>query len=1142
MPSDISRNTFDPRRQYTSVRLQQGRVITDADWNEQADITRYRAERALLDLVGPCGAPAAAAGFALAPGTQALALRATGKQAAWVAGEDGVVLSTGDNGATWQVHQPEVYVHLRALGVAGDFVWAAGDDGVVARWSDHARTWSVQHLGARRALRAMAVFDAANAWIVGDGGIVLRTADCGDHWTPVETGAARLHAVHFVDLLNGVAVGDHGTILASSDGGLTWVARPAAPRAHLRAVAFTDADSGWVAGDDGTLLQTQDRGLTWSDRSNREWGRLNAIALRDANEGYVAGEGGVFLGSLDGGANWGQVLLGRGDSGSNWRALALAPDGPLWGAGDASEAVRLDAPSAEPQHLNLPPASVGIGAGRYYVQGAMCELDQRASYYNQPFGKRAPPLRRGTYLWYLHAWERDLTCLSAPHIREVALGGPDTATRVQTVWQVRALPVSVEPITDARCDLGLSEWEDMLDAPAARLAARAEPRKETDSLCEIAAAAGYRRLENQLYRVEIHEGGDRPSFKWSRENGSVAFPVLAVTTDRGANRTIIRLGARGRDANLDLAASNCVELVDDSLVAERAGALFEYIGAGDDESEVVLAGVLPDGVDIGNDATRHPLLRRWDQPVSGAVPLRPGDWIDLEDGVQVYFEPGGTYRPGHYWQVAARTITGDVEWPRDDGGHPLALPAAGAHDAYCRLGLVDIDKDGLASVAADCRIVFPPLGGIDQLLYVSGDGQEALPGAVLPLALVVRVARGSVPVAGARIRFMCEHEDARVGPEGDTANWEVQFVATADYAGVVSCGWQLTGQEKAQHLYVDLLDSNDEPRAGQHMVFGAIARLAGAATVACELTVGRDGQVKQLTSDELAGLLARSESGLSLCLLPEVHMLDELQVDAGGTLTLRGCGGASLVLRKGPLRLTGFQSLEIRDLALHVNADVGLDLSQVGEVALRNLHVTMEPPAAAGVRIGKAARVLMTDCVIETGADAVGFHLGAPHGECHLARNRLRGMASFYGEPAGPLEQAVLDKLVGSLAVNDNLVVKPVNGAHLYFSANTAAGLTVGQATREILATNKGAVEAFSATTVNGNTFTGLRSLFVGNLVSFTANSFAARLADGALTYALVAANRATATGNLAAAFASNAATVQFRTPAGGFSDAANQW
>jgi hypothetical protein len=44
-------------------------------------------------------------------------------------------------------------------------------------------------------------------------------------------------------------------------------------------------------------------------------------------------------------------------------------------------------------------------------------------------------------------------------------------------------------------------------------------------------------------------------------------------------------------------------------------------------------------------------------------------------------------------------------------------------------------------------------GGI---LYVGGDGQEALPGEILPAPLRVRVSNGGWPVAGATVRFEAE--------------------------------------------------------------------------------------------------------------------------------------------------------------------------------------------------------------------------------------------------------------------------------------------------------------------------------------------------------------------------------------------------
>ena len=67
MKGDFTRNTFDPKKHYSEVLMQQGRVQLDADWNEQQAITRYRMETEALDVIGPCGAPEDHAGFRISP-------------------------------------------------------------------------------------------------------------------------------------------------------------------------------------------------------------------------------------------------------------------------------------------------------------------------------------------------------------------------------------------------------------------------------------------------------------------------------------------------------------------------------------------------------------------------------------------------------------------------------------------------------------------------------------------------------------------------------------------------------------------------------------------------------------------------------------------------------------------------------------------------------------------------------------------------------------------------------------------------------------------------------------------------------------------------------------------------------------------
>src|SRR5512143_3141437 len=65
MKGDFSRDTFDPKNHYSRVLMQQGRVQTDADWNEQGAQVEYRLETEATDVIGACGAPIHQAGFAI---------------------------------------------------------------------------------------------------------------------------------------------------------------------------------------------------------------------------------------------------------------------------------------------------------------------------------------------------------------------------------------------------------------------------------------------------------------------------------------------------------------------------------------------------------------------------------------------------------------------------------------------------------------------------------------------------------------------------------------------------------------------------------------------------------------------------------------------------------------------------------------------------------------------------------------------------------------------------------------------------------------------------------------------------------------------------------------------------------------------
>jgi photosystem II stability/assembly factor-like uncharacterized protein len=1231
MKGDLSRETFDRARHYSAVRLQQGRVVTDADWNEQGDLTRYRAERQARDTIGACGAPLEAAGYGLVAETNALAVHAVSATVAWIAAEDGVLLRTANGGAGWTLVDLNTPANLYALAGMGGTGWAVGEGGVVRKTGNKGTSWIAQNSGTFDTLRGLSVFDADHAWAVGDNGTAIATSDGGATWRRAATGAARLHAVHFIDQFAGLAVGQAGAIVATSDGGQTWTGVAGGTTAHLRALAAFGTTLAWAAGQSGTILRSHDAGATWAPCNTPSDATLYAIGFRDAHEGWAAGEGGVVLHTTDGGVTWALEHVGTQH---DLRGVSFFGSNPGWLVGDASTALRVGGGSPDLAGVVLPAVNLSIEPGRCYVNGALCELEARTSYAHQPDGGATGRLAPGAYMMYLDAWQRHVSALEAPAIREVALGGPDTATRARTVAQVRALALPASSPFDWNCGSTIAAWDALANPRRPLLTARSEPQLAAAGICDIAATAGYRRLENQLYRVEVHDGGANPTFKWSRENGSTIYPVVSVTIDN-AQQTTIRLAARGRDSNLDLAVHDRVELIDDDAeLTGRAGVFLEYLNDGDDEFELVLAGV-PTGA-LGQDPARHPILRRWDHKptVSGTnvLPIVEGAWIELEDGVQVRFGPGGAYRPGDYWQIPARTITADVEWPRNDDGDPVPRPPAGIADAYCRLGIVEVAADGGITVVSDCRQLFPPLTAIEHLLYVSGDGQDAAPNALLPQPLEVRVARGTIPLPGRTVRFEVETGGGKVGGGG-------HFDVMTDADGHALCNWRLgpgaTTPARFQRVRASLLDRHGQPLPGQFVVFCATASLllryvsgdgqdgppggllpfqlemqvvngadgvAGAVlraavehgggsingpltvttdlhgqaafgwklgsagpqrvrveligahgqviqrlsfdasvtvpTHGCEVTIGAGGDFDALSLEVLRMLLEQGRGNVCICFLPGTHNVPELKIDGTGQsrLSLHGCGHTAVVTLRGPLTFAAFAALELRDLVIRAEGEIGILLQKSDEVRVANVLFDRQIPARlAALSIVSVRSVSVTGCEILTKQPTMAAMFQDITGDCRVAQNHFVGRVSFYGES----KEVPTPNQIGTLGNKEAVTLTP-NTAQLTFCSNDLSQLVVATAMIEELIQAGKSSGVFATAILYGNTFMELNNVFAAGLLGFTSNAFLAATQEGSI-YGVMLATRATGVGNLATVL-DRSTRLQFVVPAKpNFDKAANE-
>jgi hypothetical protein len=363
------------------------------------------------------------------------------------------------------------------------------------------------------------------------------------------------------------------------------------------------------------------------------------------------------------------------------------------------------------------PANFTIAPGRCYVDGLLAELfagetvgGNAVSYLNQPFLPNPPAVAAGSGLVYLDLWKREVTAVVDPDLLDVALGGVDTTTRIQTVWQVKLLPASAAPNQTLSCATNLST---IFPPSAGRIGSQAvAPLAPTDP-CILPDQGGYRGIENRLYRVEIHTPGDLAAarWKWSRENASIVSRVTGIANS-GANCTLT-VDRIGRDRVLRFFANDWVEIIDDQLELNGLpGVMAQVVGPPDEATLTIrLDRTLPtgpSGFDSTNPALWHTRIIRWDQrngvDGNGLLPVAAG-WMDLEDGVQVQLTidpstPGGQFYTGDYWSFVARTPDASVQ-------HLTAAPPLGIRHHYCVLATYTMSGT-TPTVGADCLVPWPP--------------------------------------------------------------------------------------------------------------------------------------------------------------------------------------------------------------------------------------------------------------------------------------------------------------------------------------------------------------------------------------------------------------------------------------------------
>lgn len=437
---DFSRGPDPGDREDRIVHLQQGRVLLDADWNAQAAWIHQRLETGVADLLGTSGGPAGEAGFGVEVQP---ALDLASRRFAVIGAAGGFELPGELHG-----------VDREALGFALEVQLSATRNGAIVGLGRLGgdSLWSLAlHEGRLRFTRP------------GVGGGVLESE-------PVDLGD-RLHHVTVVGDATRTTIYLDGVAAAAQEFGLL----------PDTGTVLMLVGARYEQGEARALLAGKLAGLRLWHTTLRPEQVARMTGRRElAEKEIMAGLG------LDSRALVGEWRFEEGfgreiiDHTAHCNHAELHGGAPAW--------------------LPLDPH---IGAGRYYVDGVLCESAASTPFDEQPqlMGETfpMPDGRSRGHLFYLDVWERTVSAAENPALRETALGGADTTVRSRAVTQVKVLEIPAEEVSDGQAGI---TWQNLLTSNRRRGQMRVQRQQ-----------IGTNQLDNCLYRVEIHD----PGYAWQAE-------------------------------------------------------------------------------------------------------------------------------------------------------------------------------------------------------------------------------------------------------------------------------------------------------------------------------------------------------------------------------------------------------------------------------------------------------------------------------------------------------------------------------------------------------------------------------------------------------------------------------------------------
>ena len=325
--------------------------------------------------------------------------------------------------------------------------------------------------------------------------------------------------------------------------------------------------------------------------------------------------------------------------------------------------------------------------GRMYVGGILCQKEFNETYQSQLDYPNPKPLslndseistppKKINYIVYVDVWQRLVSHIEDPEIRESALGGPDTAIRIKTLSQIKLREIPDIDNFENQLEWVQEELKRLSHQNDVGRMSTVTHKLPSENFSKIE----YTGLDNRLYLVQIHDSGDKKenpaSFKWSIDNASSVIAIKEIGPYG------VTLKSMGKNLMSVLKMGDLVEITDDSIELSDLpkGNLrritnidldSQLISWESDDADPTGIEYLHDAIDLMNIPEYHPKIIKWDgikkinsnDDGSGGILLSddgPKKTVPDHEGVKINFT-NGNFQCGDYWQFTVRTTNGIIE-------------------------------------------------------------------------------------------------------------------------------------------------------------------------------------------------------------------------------------------------------------------------------------------------------------------------------------------------------------------------------------------------------------------------------------------------------------------------------------------------